>query len=282
MVEYKVAAVILNYNSSSECEKCVRFLQRQDYEALSVIVVDNASSIPGEQKKLEEMCKRENIEFIRSSRNKGFSAGNNVGLRAAAELGIDWMLVLNPDVELRDPHYIRFVMEQIPNWPNTAVIGTNVLLPDGRRQNPMRELTILEEILWPFETVKQKFGLWDGYQGRDQTGYCKKLSGCCFFIARDFLERNNYLDERVFLYCEEPILAKAVSKKGFQELYIRETTANHEHYSGTKSGNSKSRMIQFLKSRCYYIDQYSEYGRVGRYLALQSRKLQMAVWKCRK
>lgn len=272
--EKKVAAVILNYNSSEDCRKCVSYLRGQTYDNLSIMIVDNASPNPNERNALESLCNEYGIAFIQSDENRGFSAGNNIGLRSAVQSGADWMLVINPDVELRDPEYIRSVMQELPNWPEAAVVGTNVLLPSGEKQNPMREVTALEEILWPLEMVKQKLGIWDGYRSKDETGYCEKVSGCCFFISREFLLKNDYLDETVFMYCEEPILAKCVTKQGFRELYIKEVTANHEHYAAKKSGSRKKKMTEFLNSREYYIETYSGYNKILTKIAIISRRLQ--------
>ena len=275
----KVTAIVLNFNSFADCEKCLGFLRKQDYPNLSEIVVDNCSTLEGEQNRLKEICKES--ELILNSNNSGFSAGNNVGLREAVKRGSDWMLVINPDVELRDEHYISYVMQQLPNWPEAAVVGTNVLLPSGEKQNPMREVTALEEIFWSLEMVKQKLGIWDGYRSKDETGYCEKVSGCCFFISREFLLKNDYLDETVFMYCEEPILAKSVIKQGFRELYIKEMTAYHEHYHHTKPGNSASKMKLFMDSRIYYIEAYSGYMLPIKTIAILSRKLQQKVFSLR-
>lgn len=278
-MEKKVTAVVLNYNSSGDCRKCISYLKVQTYLNLSIIVVDNASTDANEQIKLKKLCESQKIQLILNKENRGFSAGNNVGLRAALENGADWMLVINPDVEIRDPNYISYVMGQLPKWPQAAVVGTNVLLPNGERQNPMRELSGLEEICWPIEIVKQKMGLWDGYLSKNETGYCEKLSGCCFFISKTFLEKNQYLDENVFMYCEEPILSKCVIKQGYRELYIKDITVNHEHYSSKKQGTSSTRMPMFIKSRMYYINRYSGYGWLIKKLAILSRGLQLFVWR---
>ena len=280
--EKKVVAVILNYNSSEDCRKCVSFLKRQTYDNLSIIIVDNASPNPNERNTLEVLCRDYGIGFIQSNENRGFSAGNNIGLRTAIQNGADWMLVINPDVELRDPDYICSVMRQIPNWPQAAVVGTNVLLPSGEKQNPMREVTAFEEIFWPMEMVKQKLGVWDGYRSKDETGYCEKVSGCCFFISREFLLKNDFLDENVFMYCEEPILAKSVVRTGYKELYIREMTANHEHYESKKNGSNATRMIAFLNSRVYYIKHYSELNYILKGIAIFSRRIQQLIWKYKK
>lgn len=280
-MQKKVSAIILNYNSSDDCKTCLSYLRKQDYHNLSIIVVDNKSTKEGESDRLKEICCH-GEKLILYESNHGFSAGNNVGLRAAAEDGTDWMLVINPDVELRDPHYISYVMEQLPDWPHAAIVGTNTLLPGGKKQNPMREVYLWEEILWPLEMLSQKLGKWNGYRSKDETGYCEKVSGCCFFISKEFLLENNYLDENVFMYCEEPILGKCVLKRGYKELYIKEVTANHEHYSHRKEWKSGTKMPLFLKSRIYYIKNYSGYGGIGKYLAIFSRYIQSCLWNVRK
>lgn len=275
----KVTAVILNYNSSGDCQKCVAYLQKQTYQNLTTIIVDNASPDPNEKVALKNIERATGVQLIFNNENRGFSAGNNVGLREAVKCDADWMIVINPDVELRDPEYVSYVMAQIEKWPDAAVVGTDTRLPSGEKQNPMREITPFEEIFWPLEMVKQKLGMWDGYRAEDKTGYCEKVSGCCFFISREYVEKANYLDETIFMYCEEPILAKSVVSNGYKELYIHEVTANHEHFNHKKPGNSASKMQTFLKSRLYYIQKYSGYNSFQIKMATFSRNLQYKLWE---
>lgn len=274
----QVAAVVLNYNSSADCRKCVSYLNKQSYSDLSIFVVDNASPNQEEAEALKMLQQDNNVHVIISAENRGFSAGNNIGLRAAAQSGAEWMLVINPDVELRDPHYISKVMEQLEKWPEAAVIGTNILLPDGQKQNPFRELSFWEEFFWLREWVKQKLKIWDGLRTEEVTGYCEKLSGCCFFISKKFLEQIHYLDENVFMYSEEPILAKQVVSAGYRELYISEVTAWHQHFSSQK-GNTKVRMQMLFRSREYYLKNYSGYSDFLLRLLLLSKRFQRLFWR---
>lgn len=273
----RVAAVILNYNTSEDCRTCLACLKSQDYQDLQVVVVDNGSTLPGEAERLQGMCRDQGAALILNRENAGFSAGNNLGLRAAAARGAQWMLVLNPDVELRDPHYIGAVMDQLEHWPGAAVVGTNVLLPEGRRQNPMREAGWLGEVFWPAQKIRQKLGPGYGYLAPDRTGYCEKVAGCCFFVSRACLEAIGYLDEGVFLYCEEAILAKQVQKAGFRELYLGNVTAHHQHRP--RPGGAWGPMSTLLRSRIYYIQHYSGYPPVLKQWAVLAKKTEMLFWK---
>ena len=76
----KIATIILNYNSSKDTIKCLNFLRQQQNVDLHIIVVDNCSQ---EQDRcaVEQECVISGIEFIVSFENRGYSAGNNIGLR---------------------------------------------------------------------------------------------------------------------------------------------------------------------------------------------------------
>ena len=236
---------------------------KQDYADFEIVVVDNNSPM-NDYQKLEsdiDTLQSNRIELIRNEINSGFSAGNNIGLRRAKEKDAEWSLVINPDVELRDKSYITKMISAISETHKVAVAASNVILPNGQRQNPMIEPKYWEELLWPIESVTRKIRKNNSYLGADQTGYCEKVSGCCFFIRMSFAEKMGYLDESVFLYCEEPILASRVKKYGYKELYVREITAYHMHHDSEK-GNQVNRLRRFRSSRRYYWKEYSGYGKM--------------------
>ena len=262
----RICAVILNYNSSNETEKCIQYLVQQDYSMFDVIVVDNNSKIE-DQEAVSKICSKYSVEFVQSDENRGFSAGNNIGLKAGKKRGAHWALVINPDVELRDSQYISKMMRILSTMDSDVVVaGSNVLLPNGKRQNPSREPYFLEELLWPVQAIRGKIdSKFTWYVSEDKTGFCEKLCGCCFFIKVDFLDKIKFLDENVFLYCEEPILSALVKKYNKKMLYVKELTAYHMHIESQKGDFSKRREL-FFKSRCYYWKKYSGYSKIQQFL----------------
>ena len=268
----RILAIIMNYNSSSDTKKCLNLLQQQCYEALSLMIIDNGSTAGGERERVRGIAENYECIFYQNERNEGFSAANNIGIRFAEAHSFEWCLILNPDVEIRDRDYIQQVMEVIREYPETMMAGTNILLPGGKRQNPMRELTFAEELFWPIETVKQRRKNGEEYLGEDRTGYCGKLNGCCFFIRTDCIASAGYLDQNVFLYSEEAILAEKVRRQQKRMLYIHEATAYHEHHEAEK-GQRYKRLLQFTESRSYYLKNYSRYGFFRRRLLLGSKHL---------
>jgi GT2 family glycosyltransferase len=88
------AVTIVTFNSARFIRQCLQHVFAQDYEALDVVVVDNASSDETADI-LRDFEHRAKVVYNRE--NVGFAAGQN---QAMALTTADWWLALNPDVRL--------------------------------------------------------------------------------------------------------------------------------------------------------------------------------------
>jgi GT2 family glycosyltransferase len=252
-----VFAVILNYNSSQTTIKCISTLKRQDYPFFYVIVVDNCSE-EKDTNCIKQYCTDNNLVFISATENRGYSAGNNMGIAYAMKHDANWVMIINPDVSIEDPFYISSMLERSKGWPQIGAMASNGILPNGLRQNPIRIRTFNEEFFWTIESIKHRSKKFDHYLGKDITGYCQILHGSCLFLSAEYLREVPLLDENVFLYCEEEILADSVTKAGFKMLYIRECTYYHNHI---ENNNLKSKKMKIMiKSRKYYFHKVKRFN----------------------
>ena len=274
----KVAAVILNYNSSKDCEKCISYLQKQNYDNLGIIVVDNASN-DNELDEIKKVTKDSGVKLLCNEKNKGFAAGNNVGLKKAVNDGAQWCLVINPDVELRDTDYIAHMIKVIDEYDDVAMAASSVVLPDGQLQNPQKESTFKEDAFWAGQYFRKNKDKTNWNVENQKTGYCEKVSGCCFFIKADFLEKIGYMDENTFLYCEEAILAKQVEKENKKVLYVCDVEASHMHEN---EKNSYSKVKQFVDSRNYYVKKYSGYNKLQVGVVLFANKMEKILFRLKR
>ncbi|OQA46317.1 MAG: putative glycosyl transferase [Bacteroidetes bacterium ADurb.Bin302] len=252
-----VPVILLNYNSSSDCRKCVSFLKRQQGIGLEIIIVDNCSR-EDDCIEVKKLCQEQGCTFIQASENRGYNAGNNIGLRYAAEKGYEYALIANPDMEFPQEDYIKKLVAKMEQDDTIAVCASDIVNPDGRHQNPQREVTYNEELFWFMEILRnrksKKWYLCDF----TQSGYCEKVSGCCLLLRIDFVQNIGFFDENVFLYSEESILAKQVKLTNKRAYYLADSQAIHQHIESQK-GASKLRMKILFKSRNYYLHKYSGY-----------------------
>ena len=272
----KIPVILLNYNSTSDCRKCVGFLKQQEGVETEIIIVDNASADAAEAEKL---CKEEGLTFLQSATNRGYNAGNNIGLRYAAEQGYEYALIANPDMEFPDVNYIHRLASELDNHPETSVVGSDILTPENIHQNPMlpdggwtASFGLIKDILFP----RKKNEAYDFIGDFRITAQCFKLSGCSIMVRLNHIASLGFFDEYPFLYCEEAILAKQVLAAGHTMRYVADTAAIHRHISSAK-GDPRPRFRQWRRSRLYFIDKYSGYSRFGKMMAAMSWKMYFSI-----
>lgn len=125
-----VAVIILNYDSSSDCRKCISFLKKQRGVELEIVVVDNCSRAD-DVEQLRQLCKEQDCTLIENHENRGYNAGNNIGLRYAAEKGYKYAMIANPDMEFPQEDYMARVVVKIEEDSNIAVLGTSIVDAKG-------------------------------------------------------------------------------------------------------------------------------------------------------
>jgi len=98
-----VSVTVVTHNSGPFIGRCLDAVFGQEYEALEVIVVDNASQ---DESRQVLAGYQDRIQLIENDRNTGFAAGQNQAI--AASRG-EWILTLNPDVLLQPGFIARLV-----------------------------------------------------------------------------------------------------------------------------------------------------------------------------
>lgn len=272
----KVAVILLNYNSYADCRKCVSFLKRQQGIELEIVIVDNCSHAD-DCLKVIELSEEQSCTFIQAHKNKGYNAGNNIGLHYAVEKGYEYALIANPDMEFPECDYIKKLVNYLQNDASTVAISGCILDANGRPQNPYRFIKYWEETCWFITGLRNKLS---------KTGVCYQLpaypsryvpmiSGCCLMLKLDFIQSIGFFDENVFLYGEETILARQIVNSGKKIYYMADVRAVHRHIKSTK-GNPISRMLTLYKSKKYRIKRYENYNKVQ--LFLWEISCQLRIW----
>lgn len=272
----KIAIIILNYNSSTDCRKCIGFLKLQQGVEAEIVVVDNCSR-EEECKAVEGICKEEECTFIANNENRGYNAGNNVGLRYAAEKGYEYALIANPDMEFPQNDYLLKLAEKMQSDEEIVVCGSDIITPEGVHQNPKKRgkdelkgyFTWIKEI---FVKTKERGNNPEWIEDPETSKYCRCLNGCCLMIKMSFISDVNFFDENTFLYGEEPMLGSLVEEKCKKMYYTTETYAIHAHMK-SKEGSTSFCNKHWKHSRLYYVKRYSRLPWIKKQFALMSIRL---------
>ena len=298
MKKMSIAVVLLNYNSEEDLFVSVSQINQQKDIELTTIIVDNNSSsstvenikewskvhIPdaysgSKDEFYEEMSNKfinkntAQTYFIYNNENKGYSAGNNIGIKLADYLNVDAVLIANPDMRFDNERYVYELSKTLFSDEKYLVAASKIVGLDGKDQSPLREASCFEEFTWPrhmFPRIFKNSSFILPYK-EDEITTVPKVMGCCLMLRMDFLKDINYFDENTFLYAEEPILSAQVKQKGGKIVFTPLIKALHAHVQSKKGNNSK-RMLLFIKSRKYYLETYSGYN------ALQLLLLDLSYW----
>lgn len=293
----RIAAVVLNYNSAEDTVACVdRLLQQRDAN-LSVIIVDNPSSA-GQRQHLENLVlgrwpdtlhssldeshnklihytDRPALVLLWAAENRGYSAGNNLGIAAAEALGCESVLIINPDVRLEGAKCLITLHRALMADKRNFAAGPRIRGLSGRDENPLREPTFCEEFLWPVTILRRRLGKQPAvvpFRPQSDAHEVPKISGTCLLIRLDYLRSDNYLDDTVFMYCEEPILAARIRRAGGRLIFVPNSSVLHAHQKNLK-GRLMPRLLAFVNSRRYYLRTYSGYGRLAQNALIASHYL---------
>lgn len=272
------AIVILNYNSADDVVRCVESLK--GVPSANFVVVDNASRSE-DRDQLRAFCSAHGITLLESDHNRGYNAGNNIGLKYAVSKGFKYLLLANPDMIFTDaPTYIEALKRAMVNDPDIVAVGSDILTPEGVHQNPRNGKggKWWQSFKWVVEFLSIR-GHGDSPEWIDcpeQSRTCDYLNGCCLMLSSDFLEQIGYFDERTFLYGEEPILGRQVQIAGKKMYYQAEVSAVHNHRKSREGASSFCR-AHWKHSRMLYARYYSGYPWYGRWFTYLSLHLYFAA-----
>lgn len=84
--------------------------------------------------------------------------------------------------------------------------------------------------------------------------------GSCMVARISFIKQIGYLNENIFLYCEEPILGKQGVAASMRRYYLHNVAAVHAYVESLKSSFVKRHDL-YWHSRWYYLSHYAGYNR---------------------
>ncbi|MEM2293767.1 MAG: glycosyltransferase family 2 protein [Candidatus Bathyarchaeia archaeon] len=231
----KVGIIVLNWNGWQDTIECVESLQRLTYPNYQIIVVDNGSTDESVARIREAFP---DLTLIEIKENLGYAGGNNLGIEYALDQGAEYVLILNNDVTV-EPDTLT-VMIEVAKEANAHIVGALVKDSTGRKvlfaRSAFPNMLLFSE--HQQRALSQKWWLSD------------RVDGSAVLLCRDLLlERKQccgyFLDESLFLYCEEIELALWCRKNSKRTVITGEAIVYHKL---SKSTGGKGKPIQF-----YYL-----------------------------
>lgn len=256
-----IGIVILNYNGSAKNIGCLNSIFNQSHPNLVVIFVDN-NSTDNSVSLVQQFCDENAIEsvllddtqmqewkpvnqkliIIKNSQNKGYSFGNNVGL--------------------------KFAKTSISNLSNLLILNNDVILPTN----------YLESLLKRYHSLKSTYGTKKIALGSPEYSlngkithhgfhYLNLSSGLVFknpippfnsYIvgASIFLDNDPPLfDEIYFLYFDDAEYTKILQNRHYRIASLKDSYYIHDQGFSTRKRNDLSSIV-YTSMRIFYTKHY--------------------------
>jgi len=243
----KTSALIVGFHTYDEIGRCLASIEAHEPD-LEVIVVDHdADQVRGQ----ELAAAHPHIKYEPRAENRGFAAGIN---RAARHATTPLLLILNPDVEFREP-IVAPLVACLGAHPETAIVGGLVREADGQVQPSARRFpdlstafggrtSWLTKVLPGNPLTQRNLASTNVHSGCTEVDW---VTGAFMMVRREVFESLGGFDERFFMYWEDSDFCLRALQAGWKTMY--EPRAEVVHLTGRASHHAPLRsLIAFHRS----------------------------------
>lgn len=269
----KTGIIIVNYNDFTSTEKLINNIK--DYRVIDkIVVVDNHSSDDSPQK-LKKL-KLPKLKVIINEENKGYSYAINTGAKYLIDEYKECNIIIsNADVIIEKEEDIETLIKLL-HRKNVGIVAPTILERGTKNRgwkNPTPKQEIILNLAYIHRFFRKKYLYYDDDYYQGDFSIVDVLSGCFFLIQSKTLQAVNYLDDHVFLYYEENILAKKLQVKKKINLISNKVTIIHNHSVTIDKSLKRIKKYKAQKKSQYYFE--VEYNKAS---SLERMLLKLTAW----
>lgn len=209
-----VTAIVVSFADPPASLRALRSLLDQSSPPIEVVLLDNdpqgsATRMAGEDRALRM------VRAVHPGVNLGYTRAANLAAGAASG---EWLFFLNPDA-LADRDCLRRLLAAA-DGPDVALVGAQVLLPDGRvnaGENPIN----IAGICWSGRYGEPR----EHGPARDTAA----VSGAALLVRRQAFARLGGLCPHFFMYVDDADLAWRARLSGWRVRYCPEALVTHDY-----------------------------------------------------
>lgn len=256
---YDVAAILINYNSSTFTKKCIESILSKTANHLDyqIVIIDNCSE-KDDYLQLESFISQlssPKIQLIRNNINIGFGAGNMLGVHYS---NAKYLAFINNDTAFLND-CLSILMEVLQNDLSIGAVGGQSYKEDGTRLQAFDHFASFKKELFgrdflekinPEKYPKRKAE----YTLPTKVNY---VQGSFMLVRNEDFNSVGGFDTNIFLYYEETDLCKRLQKAN-KSCYLI-PNAHYIHHHGASTPSTINIKIELKISLLYVIRKYDGY-----------------------
>ena len=268
-MKHDLAIIIVNYRTPAMTIECLTSLMSVLPDiSVSIIIVDNDSG-DDSVNIISQWCEVNDVNsvvrVIGSSKNLGFSGGNNLGIKSVKA---DFYLLLNSDTLVKK-NALELLMEAAIADPKVGLVTPGLENIDGEKQiscfqsiSPISEFVsaantgplskLFSKYIVPIPVINNiSSPIWSSF--------------ACVLVKKEVFDAIGLLDDGFFMYFEDAEYCYRAKQNGWKTINI---PSSHVIHLGGKSSSFKDDTHFRKRLPRYYYEAraryfYKLYGRIG-------------------
>ena len=220
----QVSFITICYNGFKDTCELIESLQNKIHSvSYEIIVVDNASR---EDEAVKIQALYPSVTTIHSDENKGFSGGNNLGMKAARG---QYLFLINNDTYIESDG-IAYLIERLESHPEIGAVSPKIRFAFPPQHIQFAGFTALSPV------TLRNTGIGCGCPDNgayDTASPSPYLHGAAMLVKREVIERVGLMPEVYFLYYEELDWCTAMTRAGYTLWYEPRCTVFHKESQST-------------------------------------------------
>jgi GT2 family glycosyltransferase len=253
----KVAIIVVTHREPFEAVRCVHSLKALDYPNYHIIVIHNETT-PGEALQWADQVPA--AQWVPSTKNLGYTGGNNLGITMAVRADCEYILVLNDDTECRNHGFLSAMVGVMESQPEAGLIGPRVYLRGNVQNTVLRYPSFLRNVI---DWVRYRIFPSHYERSGEKIIEAEMLNGVCILLRRRAIETVGMFDDRMFIYVEDADLGFRMRRAGWKVLYVPIDSIDHLQKEtgydlfGWASLLIRRNAVYFLKKHGFQIQAWS-------------------------
>jgi len=245
----RIGLVTVLFGSESVLPGFFKSLAAQDYKDYWLFIIDNSlDSIPYQAtQELIAQYGFKNVTLIKNEKNLGVARGNNQGTELALEMGCEYVLLLNNDIEFDSPRLFTDLVTVAETTQEKMLVPKITFFDSGKIWCAGGAI-----LPWKGTTVHRGEGMDDGpeFSVAMPVNYAPT---CFMLIHRSVFDSIGLMDEKYFVYQDDTDFVWRANQVGFRIYYWPDGLVKHKVSSSTGGAFSTFATYYCERNRVYFI-----------------------------
>jgi len=240
----KLCFIVVNYENCNNTVELLHSLINQsnlDCEySIELLVVDNSVSDKEKRMVNSAMAAYKIVGVLRPNNNIGYFGGINYGLERIDCSKYDYVIIGNNDLTFSSDFSVELIKKRYEE--DILVVAPNIITKDGRHQNPhvISRVSTIRKLVYDIyfynyyfsrillgASTFMKWIVGERKKPADHSQYIHMGIGACYILTPSFFKHFKKLDDALFLYGEEAVLAGQVMSVSCKTYYDSSLVVTH-------------------------------------------------------